>query len=400
MGGIMSFLKGSARVELRCRYSERAVNICARNHVDFWDLERAPDGSARMTVSLPGYVRLRRVAERTGAFSVGILRRRGAPFFLWRIRKRGALFLGLAACVFFVGLSSLYIWEIDVTGNARVPTSDILAALRANGVDIGTSILTVSARDVANQMLIDVDGLSFITLNTHGSRLEVVVREEIEKPEVLDPRAPTSVIAGKAGIITDMSVQEGWQLRAPGDTVDAGDELVSALVPVGKGRLTHARASVWARTWYELTARTPLSARKKAYTGEKTVRTALIIGGNRINLYFSGGNPYTECDKMTVYTPVTLPGGTVLPLTVARETYEEYVSVPGELTAESAQRLLSSRLMAELEELIGGGYIVKSEYDVSEAGGLVTVTLRAECVEQIARERPLTPEEAEILTTQ
>ncbi len=396
---LMDTLKGSVRVELQCKYSERAVNICARNHVDFRDLQRTPDGAAQMTVGLRGYLTLRRVAERTGAFTVRIVRRRGVPFFLWRIRKRYALLIGMAACVFLVGLSSLYIWQIDVTGNVNVPTSEILAALKDQGVDIGTNLLTVSAKRVANDVLINVPSLSFITLNTHGSRLEVIVREKIEKPELYDPDVPTKVIAGKAGIITELTVFEGWQLKGLGDTVVEGDELVSSFVPVGNGRITHAKAEIWARTWYELTLSTPLEAMKKEYTGEKTARTALILGGNRVNLYFSGGNPYRECDKISTYTPVTLPGGTVLPLTVARERFEEYESVPYTMTVEEAERLLTSRLLFDLEERIGEGYIVSSDFETREDGGLVTVTLRAECVEQIGREVPLSQEELGLLTT-
>lgn len=396
---LMDTLKGSVRVELQCKYSERAVNICARNHVDFRDLQRTPDGAAQMTVGLGGFLTLRRVAEKTGAFTVRIVRRRGVPFFLWRIRKRYALLVGMAACVFLVGLSSLYIWQIDVTGNVNVPTSDILAALKDQGVDIGTNLLTVSARRVANDILINVPGLSFITLNTHGSRLEVIVREKIEKPELYDPDVPTKVIAGKAGIISELTVFEGWQLAGLGDTVVEGDELVSSFVPIGNGRVTHARAEIWARTWYELTLSTPLETMKKEYTGEKTSRTALILGGNRVNLYFSGGNPYTECDKMSVYTPVTLPGGTVLPLTVAREHFEEYESVPYTMTVEEAERMLTSRLLFDLEERIGEGYIVSSDFETRKEEGLVTVTLRAECVEQIGREVPLSQEELDLLTT-
>lgn len=399
MKNTMDFLKGSARVELRCKYSERAVNICARNHVDFWDLTRLPDGAAEMTVSIPGYVTLRRVAERTGAFTVRIIRRRGVPFFLWRIRKRYALLIGMAACLFLVGLSSLYIWQIDVTGNENIPTSEILAALKDQGVDIGTNILTVSARRVANDMLIAVPELSFITLNTHGSRLEVIVRERVEKPELYDPDVPTEVIAGKSGIIREITVHEGWQVAGLGDTVVEGDRLVSSFVPIGDGRVTHAKAEFWARTWYEIALETPLQTMKKEYTGEKTSRTALILGGNRVNLYFSGGNPYTECDKMTVYTPVTLPGGAVLPVTVVRDSFEEFKSVPYTMTVEEAERLLTSRLLYELEELIGEGYIVSHEFETKEENGLVTVTLRAECVEQIAVERALTQEEIDLLKT-
>ena len=393
MGAVMNFIRGWARVELTCRYSERAVNICARNHVEFWDLKRADSGAAQMSVSIPGYLKLRQAAGETGAFSVKIVRRSGVPFFLWRIRKRYALLAGLLACLFLTGLSSVYVWQIDVVGNETVPTSQILAALKKEGVGIGTCVLNITVSLVANRMLLDVPELSFITLNNHGSRIEVIVREKVAKPELYDRDVPTGVYARKAGIISEITALEGWGCVKAGDTVDEGDTLISAWVPQGKGFLTHAYGSVRARTWYELRLKMPLAADRKAYTGKKRARTAIILGGKRINLYFMGGNPYTSCDKMTTYETLTLPGGAVLPVTVVRERFEEYERTPAALSPEEAERILSVKLLELLEQEIGDGWIVSREFETENRDGAVTVTLRAECVEEIGVQRELTEEE-------
>ncbi len=393
MGVVMNFIRGWARVELACRYSERAVNICARNHVEFWDLKRTEDGAAQMSVSIPGYLKLRRVAGETGAFSVKIVRRSGVPFFLWRIRKRYALLIGLIACVLLTALSSVYVWQIDVVGNETVPTSQILAALRNEGVDIGTCVLDITEERVANRMLLDIPELSFITLNNHGSRIEVIVREKVAKPELYDREVPTGVFARKAGIISEITALEGWQTVKAGDAVDAGDELISAWVPQGKGFLTHASGKVQARTWYEMSLKMPLETAKKEYTGEKHTRTAIILGGKRINLYFLGGNPYGSCDKITTYKTLTLPGGAVLPVKIVRDTYEEYDRTTAGLSEEEAGQILSVKLLELLEDEIGDGWIVSREFETKNDNGVVTVTLHAECVEEIGVERKLTEEE-------
>ncbi len=397
MGAIMNFVRGWARVELSCRYPERAVNICAGNHVEFWDLVRTEDGAAQMSVSIPGYMKLRRVAEETGAFSVRIVKRSGVPFFLWRIRKRYALLLGLVVCLTLTGLSSVFVWQIDVVGNETVPTSEILAALKNEGVDIGVCVLDITEERVANRMLLRVPELSFITLNNHGSRIEVICREKVAKPELYDRDEPTGVFARKAGIISEITALDGWTKVKAGDAVVAGDELISAYVPIGAGFTTHASGRVLARTWYEMSLKMPLETEKKEYTGEKRTRTALILGGKRINLYFLGGNPYTSCDKITSYKTLTLPGGAVLPVTVVRETYEEYRRTPAKLTEKEAEQILSVKLLDLLEDEIGDGWIVSDELETASAGGVVTVTLKAECVEEIGEERKLTEEEVSAL---
>ncbi len=393
MGKIMNSLRGWARVELRCRYSERAVNICARNHVEFWDLKRTPDGAAQMSVSLPSYVKLRQVARDSGTFTVKIVGRRGAPFFLWRLRRRYALLAGLALCVALIGLSSIFVWQIDVTGNETVPSSEILAALKNEGVDIGTCVLNIAESQIANRMLLRIPELSFIALNNHGSRIEVLVREKRPVPELYDPDTPTGVFARKAGIITGITALEGWKTVNEGDAVDVGDELISSYVPLGTGALTHAQGRILARTWYELSLKMPLEARRKVYTGENSTRYSLILGGKRINLYFMGGNPYAGCDKITTYDKLTLPGGAVLPVTLVRDRFDEYTTEYAVMDREDAVRILSARLMEMLEAEIGDGWIVSSETESRSENGLVTVTLRAECVEEIGQERALTEEE-------
>ena len=394
MKSAVNYVAGTVRVRLDCKYPERVINLCAGNNVDFWDLERAPDGAARMTVTIGGYAELRRVSRETGAFSIRVTRRRGVPFLLWRIRKRYALLVGMVLCLLAVTVSSFFVWQIDVTGNETVPTSEILAALRSLGVDIGTSTLAISQERISNRMLLLVPRLSWITLNTHGSRIEVMVREKILKPELYDPDVPTGVYAAKAGIIVRTVVTEGWKVAAQGDTVLPGDELVSAHVPVGAGSLVHAQAEIWARTWYEFSLQMPLENAKKTYTGATSTHTAIILGGKRINFYFSGGNPYAGCDKITMYTPVELPGGAVLPLTIVRDTFEEYTLTEGTLTVQEAERILSAQLLYRLEQTIGEGSVTSAAFETAEENGVVTVTLRAECLEQIGAERALT--EAEI----
>ncbi len=399
MGAVMDLFSGSVRAELTCRYAERAANICAANRVDFRDMKRTGERTTELTVNIPDYRRLRRLARETGSFEVRAVRRQGAPFFLWRLRRRYALLAGLLVCAALLGLSTLFVWQIEVTGNETVPTTQILAALKEEGVDIGTCILNIKNKWVSNSVLLRIPELSFITLNSQGSRIRVVVREKTPRPALVDPDVPAAVEARTAGVIVRMEVEEGWALCAVGETVDAGDTLISPWTPLGNGRMSHARARVWARTWHELSLQMPLETVRKTYTGEVKTRTAVILGGKRINFYISGGNPQTNCDKIVSYTPVTLPGGAVMPLTVVRERFEMYETVTDTLSEAEAEAVLRARLLAVLEERIGEGSVTATQFTSHLDGGILTVTLNAECVEEIASERLLTDEEAESYKT-
>ncbi len=385
----LNFVRGTVRVKLKCRYPERAVNICASRHVEFWDLSRDETG-ATMTVRIDGYRKLRAAASESGAFSVSPIRKNGVPFLLWRVRKRYVLLAGMVLCLLLVWVSSLFVWQIDVDGNETVPTAEILAVLKSLGVGVGSMTFSISQERISNEMLLRFPELCWITLNTYGSRIQVIVREATPKPEIRDTDVPTKVVAARTGIITDMFVVNGEPVVEVGSAVEAGEELVSGVMP--DGRLVHGEAEIWARTLYEKSLSMPLETVNKNYTGRETTKTAIILGGNRINLYFTGGNPYANCDKIEE-NKVWRLGSAVLPVTVIRETYREYEPVEATIPLEDAVGILEVRLTAMMEDEIGDGYPLITDFAVLSDDSVVTVTLYAECVENISRQQVLTDEE-------
>jgi similar to stage IV sporulation protein len=319
----------------------------------------------------------------------------GVPFFLWRMRKRYFLLLGLVCCFLAIRVMGLFVWDIDVYGSETVPKARILETLRGLGVAPGAFSFGVKSEALANDMLLQIPELSWFAVNVRGSHADVLVRERVPKPRIVDETRPTMVYAAKSGVITKMSVLEGAPAAAAGDTVEKGDVLVSGVMVsrTGGRRLVHAMAEVTARTWYELSARTTLETAVKRYTGEVKERRALIIAGRRINLYFKGGILQSNYDKITLEKNVRLPGGVELPFAVVTERYEAYAPVKTFLGRDAAAELLKEGLMRRLNAELDGGEIASAAFEVTADGGAVTVTLRAECLEPIGAERDFTDAE-------
>ena len=382
-------LRGVVSVEIKCRWPERFINICAMNGVEYFGLRKTGEGVFRVETHIADYRRLRLLSG--GGFTIKVLEKRGAPFLIWNLRRRWALWAALPICVLAVWASSFFILEIDVTGNETVQTGEILAALEETGVGIGTMRLFLPMDEVANEMLIKVPKLSWIAVNFVGSRAHVLVREEIPAPEIYDKSAPADIVAGKGGIIKSIFVTEGDRLVSPGETVAAGDVLVSgSMTSLSSGdRLVRARGEILARTWYELSAKTPLYACEKAYTGRSETKFSLIFAGKRLNLYFNCGNPYGCCDKIILEKRLTLFGGDVLPVTFVREEYAEYVPERRRLDMLEAEKTLKIRLEKVLEESVSGGRITAEDFSSAVEGNCLTVTLKAECLESIGKTREI-----------
>lgn len=390
----VSFLGGSVRAVVSCEYPERFLNLCAGNNVEFWDIEKTAENEIRVSLSVNGYMELKAL-EGEGIFRIVSVRRRGIPFILLGLKKRYALLAGLMLCIGALFFSSMFIWEIDVSGNETVPSWVILENLRELGVGIGSCTLNYSQVRVSNEMLLRVPELSWITVNISGSRAEVLVREETPTPDIVDGDEPTLVYAKRAGIITDITAADGTALCKRGDAVLEGEILISGAMKseFAGVRFVHAMGDIYARTQREFSAQTPLCVGVKEHTGRSRTKKAVIFGGKRINLYFTGGNQWPCYDKITRTELWTVFGGTVLPLGSVKTEYSEYETTYKKADAGGAEEMLKRYLEDKLREAVDGGEILSTEFKTEEENGVITVTAEAECIEQIAAVRPMTEKE-------
>lgn len=166
---------------------------------------------------------------------------------------------------------------MEVKGNERVPTAVILSQLRQLGVRPGVYGPGLDRQQLAQETLREMEELSWMGINLHGTRLEVIVREAVASPERIDEEGYFDIVAEADGIVTHIEPEQGDAAVQEGDTVLAGEMLISGTVTMEPPKYsdlptryyqTHARGRVWARTWRTLTAQIPLEANTKVYTGE------------------------------------------------------------------------------------------------------------------------------------
>lgn len=401
MQTVVNKLRGSVRVEVEGIFPERFLNLCATQGVEFWDLERVSDNSLRATMNTAAYRRVDQIAE-SAQCRVRTVRREGAPFFLRRFKKRYFLLAGMLVCIGLILLSSMYIWEIKVTGNSTISEGEILAALDEVGMGIGTWGLSVESSAIRNEMLNKVDRLLWIAVNVKGSRAEVIVRERTDPPEIIDPKAPADVITVKTGIIESINDYSGVALYDVGDTVIAGQTVVSGEVTSGFGttRYVHALADISLRTWYDYSAQMPAGVLQKSYTGNEIVKKSINIAGILVKLHFSTGINYSEYDKITVESRFDL-FGLSLPITVITTRYVEYTTEEITLDSSFVEEELQQALLEKLNSrLADESSIVNAQFSKS-GSELVRITLHAECIEQTGAVRPIeTAETVDEGTTQ
>ena len=387
---ILNFFRGSVRVRLTSEYPERFINVCAQNRIALWDIERrGPDGlSASM---LPGgYKRILPFAAR-GVGRIDITGRMGLPYFLLRFRRRYALLAGMALMSAALGALSLFIWEIDVSGNETVPREMILQKLGELGVGIGTYRGHIDSKEIQNLMILAIPELEWLAVNVSGSRADVGVREREPAPEIIPRDLPCNIVSRKDGLIISINTLEGAPAVTAGQAVEKGQLLVSGLINsniVGLRRV-HAMAEVTARTWYEYASVIPASAVGKRYTGREKNRYAVIIAGRRFSLYREGREPALGTEKTVERKTLRLGGSFTLPFTWVTETLTEYEPTEFTVSPASAAAFMEYALNRRLLYDSDGGEILSVSFKTAERNGVYLCEMSAECLESVAVTAPM-----------
>ncbi len=375
-------------------YPERFLNALAAQNILFWGAEPVDSTTLRLKIHARDRKKTEAVAARLLCEVTGE-QREGLPFFLARVRRRYALLIGLFFAAVAVLFFSQFILTVEVEGNETVPTAVILAELRRQGVRPGAFGPALDEGAVAQKALLALEDLAWMAINLHGTQAQVLVRERFPKPPLEDSRIPADVVAEATGIILHFETWSGKPLFEEGDTVVAGDVLISGWVPVkvpeysqitdAGGRAVRSEGRIEARTWRTLTASLPLETMVKNPTGREKKFYALDLLGKRVNFYKNTGITFAEYDKIIEVHPLTLPGGRTLPLRMAVETVRETELLSAPIDKEGAAKMLEERLRRRLAILIGEGEVLKSEVSVVEENGLLTARLLAECREEIGK---------------
>lgn len=395
MQAVVNFLRGSVLFTVTGAFPERFLNLCAQSRVGFWGLEWLDAHTLRLRVS-------RRDARRVGALAEKVMceaaarKRAGVPFFLAGFRRRYALLTGLALSMLAVCVLSQFILTIEVSGNENVSTAAILTELSRQGVRLGAYGPGLDVRRISQESLIRLSDLSWMSINLHGVRAEVLVREKLPTPELRDETTPAHVVAEADGVILRMEVLDGQSAFQEGDAVLQGEVVISGVVDLKEPqyatvdagqRLVHARGNVWARTFRTLSAEIPLEARVKQYTGRTATSWDLVALGRTVNFFGGASNFLSGYDKMTTTHSLTLPGGRVMPLALRKTEYREYETATAALRPGAAREMLEQSLLERLARLVGeDGEILTTAFQAREEDGVLVVTLKAECREQIGRE--------------
>ncbi len=398
MNQLWSFLRGKVYVCVNGEGKEAFISACARENLAVWSVKRGENGGLYMYVKKRTFLRLCTLADENRC-EVMVCEEKGFPLFIWSIRKRKALFFGLAILILAFSLSTRFILVIDVVGNETLTKHEITSKLQQHGVGIGTYVGSLDTRELSNEILLSMEELSFISINIHGMKAEVIVKERAVKPDILDEAEILNVVSTAQGTILHMEVLKGQAKVQKGDAVNVGDLLISGIHTPEEdlsmeSKVQHqpvrAEGRVYAQIRHEDRAVIPSEMQIKRQTGEKITRYAFHMFGKRINFYRNAGISFEKYDKINEVNLIELPFGVVLPVHFEKEVFYEYETEPVTMQEEVCVEMLKESLFKYVEQLVGDeGDILLTQYVVHQKDGVVEVAQMADCFQQIGKMVPV-----------
>lgn len=345
---LIRYCRGTLQFTAAGPYPERFLNLCSGGGVGLWNTRRTAEGVTACCAQCHRS-RLEYYAQKSGC-RLETVRCTGMKSTARRYRQRTGLWVGAALLAAGLLVMGRFVWRVEIRGTEQLDPAVITAALAEYGVHPGVLAGKIDARTVERRMQIRFAEIAWITVNVEGSRVTAILEEAVPPPAVVEDGIPTNLIAGETGFITRVEVQNGNAVVKPGDSVLAGDLLVSGIMDnkMGESRLAHARGRVYAQVRERLEIFVPYEQRDYLLAGVAR-RRYLTVFGVEIPLQGRGApeGPYR------LEQTVTAPRGvfSLLPVTLREECYLQLREVTKTVSPQEAMRQAEKELALREQEL-------------------------------------------------
>lgn len=357
MIGFFKYIKGYLRIKVWGFSPERFMNLCSNRDILLWNIER--DGEIYfMNISIKGFYKLRPIVRKTGT-RVAILERYGLPFFLPVLGKRKIFIAGMLFSVSFWLLSSLFIWDIELSGNCLI-TSDVFQSfLKEQQVVLGMRKEKLDIEELEKEIRRAFPQITWTSARLQGTKLKIDIKEN-DAPIITEAfqkeDGGMDLAAEYDGTIVSMIVRRGVPKVSIGDTVEKGTILVDGKVPVYREdgtireyQYVQADADLIVEHTRTFQANLPFDYIKKEYSGRNRKRYFLRTGEKEWKLPME--TPFLVYDSVMKESRPLIFEKLSIPISFGCYTYREYQNVEYQYTLPEAKEILNQKVMGFLESL-------------------------------------------------
>ena len=386
MSRLSRFIFGAYSLSIPEEKAKDVFNVLITNVIPFAK-SKSGEGYVNIILSPKGFVKYTSVCGGDHIFGEKA-RAIGLFSLIRRYRLRVGMFLGAFIFAISVYSSSLFVWDVNVSGNESLTADEICDMLESHGFGIGSFIPSADTDRICARIVLEAGNLSFMKINMRGTVANVEIKERKASAVKDEESFPSNLVAAYDGQIEWLEVTGGMSAVAPLQAVRKGELLVSGVIdsPALGYRLVRARGEVYARVTLKYESEIPLKITEKVYTGEEITKKSIKFFAKPLNLLKNTNIPYEKYDTIVSEEKLYLFGIVELPLFVTTYTYAEYKEEERTLTEEEATERARRDIEKKGADLLYGAQILSRFTTVT--GGEDSLIMQEEiyCIINIAEE--------------
>jgi similar to stage IV sporulation protein len=406
MKNLLAYLRGYLIIMVKGEHPERFINLAYTRGIQLWDLAWVGSDTMLAKVDISSFRPLRHIARMANC-RLRIHRKKGLPFFLYRLRRRRMLLVGAVLfCLILYFFSSL-IWTVEVSGTKKIPAARVKTLAAEVGLCPGNFCFQVQRQDVVDHLMKEIPDLSYVEVDV-GPRSWVRITEKVlPAPSV----GICHIVAAKDGMIESILTLSGQPLVKEGDTVKKGQVLISGEIlpqapeqepsnpepaaPEAPSRFVEAQGIVHARVWYRFYGEAPKHEIREQVTGRKARIYCLRIDKKEIIIAGPRQIPYDFYRLQKYESKFPQWRDLSLPVEFVTIEVEEVKSLPVRYSFEEAVQLAAEHARSKAaKDIPPEAKLVRRQYRVLGSGDddPVKVVLTVETRESIGVVRKFRPQ--------
>ncbi len=337
-------------------------------------------------------------AKKTGV-RLRIVSKRGLPFLFFRHRRRKWTLLFVLPMVIAIFVLPRFVWTIEVDGLERISQVEMLSRLERLEIVKGAWQNELDLEQVKNQLLLNYNDLSFVSLTLEGTTLKVLIEEAMAAPKMVERSEPCDLVAKETCIIYSVVTESGTPVVQAGDVVQEGDVMIRGEVVLkdDAGNETvlpaHASGEIYGRILWRGEAEMEKKYEQQIFSEKVRKGFCIRVGKKNIELRW----PLAEREREIVIEEELwrLPLGNFLSFHCL--TYENYELRQAEYSKEEMEAKLRERLEKQLGEQMEqeDRILLDQKWQFNETAEGMKVVLEAEMMENIGLQVPRNIEDAE-----
>ena len=214
-------------------------------------------------------------------------RARGVLGALKNNSSRIGFFLGTICVSVLLLFSSDVVWDVRIDGaQTQEVEQEILSCLSNSGLSVGKRWSKIDRSAVEIDFLSESKDVSWININRRGTVAYVKVESKEVAPKDEESKGYASIVASRDCVIEEITVEKGVALVKKGESVRAGQVLISGVLPseVGGG-FCYASGEVIGRYSDNISVSVKSVKENIVYGEEELFERQLKLFGISVNIF-------------------------------------------------------------------------------------------------------------------